>query len=546
MASSGATRGARVSAAAYAVLALVVGFAIAAGTSLASTRIPPGVPGVPSQGDSHLDGPASLDQADQEALEDRVFKPTILQCHGWPDGTLTQTSDPRSPACVSGWSGREDNGGSTSPGVEDNLIRIGIPGQLTPELAMIADYINSRYEFYGRSLTFVPLGPVNSVPAQRAAAANAAAESVFAAIDYAPKDTMAVLDPDVWLTQLARQRIIGVSGAGVAQDRTLSTNGPYAWSIPPTGEQAQRYLGRLACTTLKDHPVRFSEQYDGDARRFAILTPGESFDALRTVDTGVLESTLRDCGADFQRFEFSNVSGDPAQTSRDQAMYQQMGKDGFTTVLVPAALDYVSAINAVDMQSAGYLPELVTVERSDSFWTSAPDLARNVIGVRPGPPPSYMFEPAIARAAAETGYTQQQIGDLIINGDDYAFTALGLIAAGVQAAGPDLTPETFAAGLESTRFPSPDNTRAWGFGGLGLQLGDHVLERDVGLGWYDDSGIPTAGQGLTVGKGRPCLIEDGRRFSLDDTLPRTDTAFGDRSSDCDAPGSAPATTGGNP
>ncbi|MDO5501668.1 MAG: hypothetical protein Q4G67_00720 [Actinomycetia bacterium] len=521
----------------YALLAVVVCAGLALGTGLASTRIPPGVAGVPASGGEHLVGPSTLDEGDPEAIENIVYEPAILQCHRWASEVMTQSRHPRSPACVSGWDDAEGNGGSTAPGVDGSVIRIGVPGRVTRHYAVLEDYFNSRYEFYGRSVKFIPLGPVDSLAAQRASIAMAGNQEVFAAIGVDASNDRPLIETDTWLSGLAAQGIIGVVAGGVASDSTLSSSGPYSWSIAPTEDQLQRYLGKLVCETLAGSPARFSSEFAHTPRTFATLGPGEGGDSWDIIDPQVLGAAARDCGIEIGHYEYSHVSQDPGQAARDQMMYQQMKDDGITTVIVLGSAALFAEIVPTDMEAVGYRPEFVSVERNVAYWFVAPaEQQRGVIGIRPGPPPQAAFAPPLMTALIESGYTRAQLEDVIGGYHGEALDIMTVIAAGIQNAGPDLTPQSFAAGLEASRFPNPTDTESWGRGGIGLQVGDHVLERDVALGWFDPDNMTTIFRETAATPGRACLILDGERFALTDDFPADDTAFHDLSRDCQGPG----------
>lgn len=535
------TTGSRVGGVMYAALALVVFLALAVGTGLAGTRIPPGIAGLPQGGGDHLAGPESLDDIDPDSIENIVYQPSVLECHRWENGAMTQTRHPRSPACVAGWDDSAGNGGSTARGVDGSVIRIGVPGRVTSHLHAFEDYVNSRYEFYGRSITFTPLGPVDTAAAQRAAVATAASQGVFAAIGVDPSNARTVYDPDAWLSGLAAEQIIGVASGGVSRETTLSASGPYSWSITPTSDQLQRYVGKLVCETLKDRPARFSPSFPETTRTFATLGPGETSYEFRPVDPQIITTIAGECGVEIRHYEFSHVSADPTQAARDQLLYQQMADDGITTIIVLGAVDTFSTVVPHDMEAAGYRPEFVTVERNNGVWYYAPDAQQHsVIGVRPGPPPQDFLQPPVIPMLIDAGYTRNQAEDLTQQGP-YAevLELVNLVAAGIQAAGPDLTPENFAAGLEATRFPSPTDAERWGRGAVGLQVGDRVLERDVALGWFDPDNMAAGYAEMTGFIGRFCLIADGRRFALTDPFPDTDAAFHDLSQDCEGPGTVP-------
>src|SRR5687767_11827874 len=127
--------------------------------------------------------------------------PSALQCYTWPDGTVTQTFDPQSPPCIASWDDTKGNGGVTSPGVTATEIRVALPVNNTvsptgswPDLKPIVDFLNTRYQFYGRKIRIVPFvsqqanaqytGIFNDPAAQRADASQITQLKVFATTDF--------------------------------------------------------------------------------------------------------------------------------------------------------------------------------------------------------------------------------------------------------------------------------------------------------------------------------------------------------------------------
>src|SRR5688572_29673686 len=79
-----------------------------------------------------------------------VEEPRVRRCIGDPP---RQTEDPQSPPCVPYFDG--DNGGATTAGVTADEIRVVYPLQAFENASLaytIADYFNTRYEFYGRKI----------------------------------------------------------------------------------------------------------------------------------------------------------------------------------------------------------------------------------------------------------------------------------------------------------------------------------------------------------------------------------------------------------
>jgi hypothetical protein len=89
------------------------------------------------------------------------------------------------------------------------------------------------------------------------------------------------------------------------------------------------------------------------------------------------------------------------------------------------------------------------------------------------------------------------------------YRTLLLIASGIQMAGPNLTPESFAAGLQSTAFPNPpdDPTHA---GAVGFLDGDHTMADTLVEYWWND----TAPRPSSDERGAFCYVDHGTRRRL--------------------------------
>lgn len=149
----------------FGTLAAGAALAVASGTGLASELDTPGVAAVPSVGPGYLDAPAA--QRDGRPTVVEQPGPSSLDCFRWPDGSLTQTFDPLSPTCVAGWDFTAGNGGSTAPGVADNVVKVGV-ARSSPELEGLVSWFNATYQFYGRSISLVEVGSFGTPAQQRA------------------------------------------------------------------------------------------------------------------------------------------------------------------------------------------------------------------------------------------------------------------------------------------------------------------------------------------------------------------------------------------
>jgi hypothetical protein len=90
-----------------------------------------------------------------------------------------------------------------------------------------------------------------------------------------------------------------------------------------------------------------------------------------------------------------------------------------------------------------------------------------------------------------------------------AYRAMLLLASGLQMAGPDLTPQTFAAGLGKAQFPNPATELR--MGAVGFPGGVHGMTQDATEFWWSiqDQG-PYVNQGPSGGT--LCYVNHGARI----------------------------------
>lgn len=101
----------------------------------------------------------------------------------------------------------------------------------------------------------------------------------------------------------------------------------------------------------------------------------------------------------------------------------------------------------------------------------------------------------------------------VVSIGEFVYPELMLLASGIQAAGPALTSDTFAAGLMTAHFPNPDPGRAPYYQpSVGFGPGDHSFYDDYNVSWWSD-----AADALDIGvnqsaKGSWCYLDQGARF----------------------------------
>jgi len=91
------------------------------------------------------------------------------------------------------------------------------------------------------------------------------------------------------------------------------------------------------------------------------------------------------------------------------------------------------------------------------------------------------------------------------------YRSLLLLAAGIQMAGPHLTPATFAEGLKKAAFPNPPfYTRP---GSAGFAEGQHTMTTDSAIWWWDGNTQEPV-DANSGGPGTDCYADNGRRYRL--------------------------------
>jgi len=461
-------------------------------------------------------------------------------------GGARQTVDPQSPPCK-----REiftgDNGGTTWPGVTATTIRIGYavdPDSPTNQYgsnngnqklfpAWIRHF-NRLYEFHGRALEFVEVEiDGRSDPSIQRADARAFAEAeVFAALSYK------YLGP--FQDELAEQGIVHMVdpyGAGFPTSAELTATGPYAWSIYPTLDQNLDAASALICTAL----VGRSAQHGGDdvvdqIRRFGTLVeqPGRLY-----YDDSILTTRLKACGADTRRY-VSDGSEDPSASVR------RMRDKGITTIVCVCDKlppDYTEAAEAILYRPEWLLPGISDADLNirDRYVPKPPTQPRaqiaHAFGLWSGPrrPPidgagrtyrtldEYWFH----AASAEDPEVREPTG-----ANPYGWYAqLLALASGIQWAGPDLTPQTFADALTSLRFPNPDVGAApWFQSSVGFGPTDRGFGSDYALFWWRDPDDMAFESGSDIGE--VCFVGDGQRVTSGTIPGNADDLFFDLDAGC--------------
>jgi len=429
-----------------------------------------------------------------------------------------QIEDPQSPPCVAFWDG-EDNGGATYKGVTADTIRIAVPWQeagpgqgatdRTPELVALETFFNDRFEFYGRKLQLIPFaahGTGEPEPQLQIADAVTADEElqVFASM---PRADLSGADYHYY-HELARRGIVGVySGWGTSvTEAQLRALHPYEWMIIPSSQDIAANMAEWACKNLMGRPVEYATQFNGGDRTYGLVY-------IRYVDGTVLDlepfrKRAAECGIEFAA-EVEIPSDDMPAGSQGAILAMQT--EGVTTVfsMVQAVAQDLFLWPAASQQQ--YRPEWfvssIGSATSDAAALFAPkDQLPSVFGLHYENKMQLAPDRPVNWALKEVDPSLS--GDAAL--DKYTYWPLLILASGIQWAGPNLTPQTFGAVLQSLDFPNPGASAAPYFQATVGFRDSHAFFNDGTPVWFNPAQVSNE----TGQPGAFCFVDRGLRYRL--------------------------------
>ena len=476
--------------------------------------------------------------------------PSALQCYTWPDGTVTQTFDPQSPPCVATWDDAKGNGGATSPGVTATEVRIAFPiysdATFTtwPKLQPIVDFFNTRFQLYGRKIRIVPFvsqqvngqydgSKVNDPALQRADASQITQLKVFGTLDFLDVVPYSWSLP-VFRDILTKNKIVSISGGasppyGTEQD--LVAHAPYEWSYYPTIDTVMRNVATMTCRQLVGKPAQHAQDPElaGKKRSFALVFPSDAQLGGSVPGLSTLLGILEGCGVrspELIRYD----ANDDNQILPQSEKLRQLREAGVTSLIFfPHTGSKGRAAPQTLAERVGYRPEWVTIgwnKYLTDIWSSSPQSQKDgTFGVALwNKMPQLQVEFWYQAFLAAGGIPDDAA---VLNNALNFYNELLLLASGIQMAGPNLTPASFAEGLRTTTFPNPGGgTRPYFQATVGFGSGSSSMVQDFAGFWFDprttyDTYAPQPA--LNYHKSN-CYVALGRRWSVD-SWPATDDFF---------------------
>jgi hypothetical protein len=441
-----------------------------------------------------------------------------------------QIQDPQSPPCVAYWKG--DNGGATWKGVTATTINVAYPVQLPPSNFEqdIVNFFNDRFELYGRKMVLHPVGaggvfagPANPTTMHSTAVAADQEQHAFASLSY---PTGAAQGQDsYYYDELARRGILSVSSEESFRTEAANYDKPglegYEWSFQPTLDELEADTAVWACTSLAGKlPVKAGQPfYPGTPvtpaapRRFGIV---QATNYGAAADISRLRQGLRACNINPMVLQIDAGAND----AQAQGVAVKLQQDKVSTVIC-VCFQYEQGNLQKNSANSNYLPEWLNlgnesnINDDNGLADHLPQVdrtfglySRNKLN-QVSQEPYFWAVKAEDPQADTSGFANSRS-----LGDPFAYTkfyeSMLMLAAGIQLAGPRLTPATFRAGLLGAQFPNPGaGGPPYYQGSVSMGPGDHSFLGDVTMTWFDRNAVSPA----TARPGRWCFYRLGVRLA---------------------------------
>jgi len=391
-------------------------------------------------------------------------------------GVRQVTWSPYAPPCLPRWTG--NNGGVTARGVTASTITISyreeaesadisamnsiLPGlipndaQLLYDLQTYVNYFNNQYELYGRKVV------IKAFPAQGDALQEFAGEDTQGAQEdaatasslHAFADITPIPTPE-YAQALVQNQVISFNNL-LESEATLNSFAPYAYTLIPAMDQLGRVIVTVGCQ-VGSTPVSFAgdASLNGRPRVFGIIGPEiPQFVSLeKTVVNG-----LKACGVKVPVVVNYSIDLSSMQSEADNAISQMKASHVTTVVCACDPVGSIYVTQAADNQNYGpewlseWLPDQFERLNAQDQWAHSLE-----VGLGPSLPKQDVEAYQVFKRANPNGEPAEPFYEFLYYEVMYLFN-------GLQAAGPDLTPATLAAGYHSLPASPQGQVGVWDYG----------------------------------------------------------------------------------
>jgi hypothetical protein len=417
------------------------------------------------------------------------------------DRTLQVPGDPYSPPCYA-FSG--SNGGKTYQGVTDKEIIVTVRTLEGPTAAEIfadisgesvndspdayrdtafalAEYFSTRFQMYGRKIKLVEFRGEGSGASELLGGGKekALSDAVRASKELgAFADISAITIP--YADALAQQKVVNIGSPYPSREWFVNRR-PYSWSLFPDGTNVVESgaTGFTARFPPGSKAAYAGPSIKGKTRVYGVVAP-ENQEYQESVNAFIRKAEAAGLPISINMKYKLDISSMPNQASNIVAQLKDRGVTSVICACDPVMLALGMTPKANEQ---GYEPEWITsglafVDQDivsqlidQKQWAHAFGIAYNAESEPQG------------RSFPYAAYKQMRPDDEPAFGVEEIYYQMYLLAIGIQMAGPNLTPQTFEAGMFA--YPGGSGPRGlWGFG-----EGDYTPTDDFREIWWDPDRI---------------------------------------------------------
>lgn len=445
-----------------------------------------------------------------------TFPPNTLfrRCVGNPP---RQIEDSQSPPCVPFFNG--PNGGATSIGVTKDTIKVATLCSKAPNKngddQDFATFFNRRFEFYGRQIVLDCHGwsATADAPTARADANAVVANGDFASTEYPNGDAGLY-----YYDELARNHVVAGATLNDFLTQNWMSQRPSVFQYEMSVDNVFSNLGQFTCDWLAGKPP---SHMGGTAlnkpttRKFGIYFTYGATDSA--VSTAPLKQALAQCGVAIDSNSEVDLLASDASAQAQQQAAVKLASAGVTTVFcLPSNVSAQCGPLQRDSTQQNFYPEWIfstygIADRQYDFklFQFPAEQMANTFGITVTPRQINPQDEPWWWAMHEANPTQTNDGSTVTEYFEYLeYHSWLLLASGIQEAGPNLTPQTFAAGLQRALFPNPITPEMEG--AVGFAGGSHSMTTDVAVWWWNNTArSPYTGDN----PGTICYFNHGQRFN---------------------------------
>ncbi len=413
--------------------------------------------------------------------------------------------DPYSPPCIA-FSG--NNGGATSTGVTSSQINISYrnaagsqsfqqalaqlggaditdtTADIERTINALAQYFDTHFQFYGRKLNIEYFNGQGNETNELLGTGQqqADADAITAAQQlHAFGELNGTTEP--YDVALAGQHVIAF-GAPYLSSQFMGQYAPYMWSVAPECDDIVQITTEFALKSLAGGNAQWAGgSLQGKPRKFAIIAPENPwYQACANVSAADFKAAGVPLTADIQyQLNTSTISSQAA------SIISELQNDGVTTVICGCD-PLTPAFLTSRAQEQGYTPEWVVAGTALTDFDLVGQLFQqnewsHAFGVTLNGPVTAK-EDTFGYAAYKTVSPNTEPANAV----DLIYEQMYLMAIGIEMAGPDLTPQTFEAGMRAYPGSQSGATNAL-YGTWDLPAGHYTPQVDSAEIYWDPTKI---------------------------------------------------------